>query len=93
LANKDDRRGGIETPAGLDSEGSDMKRLWVIVLLTVGAFLAGCGAGVVDTHQQRKLRYKHGLDLQARQIIDDFDYFWLAERPMELTEWHYRNTD
>jgi uncharacterized protein YceK len=64
-----------------------MKRLIVLVAL-LGAFLAGCG--LVHSHEERKRRYKSITQLQARMIMDDWDYFWLAERPSYLTYWYLR---
>jgi len=68
-----------------------MKRLAVLVVLLVAACLAGCG--LVHTHEERKRRYKSITKLNARMIMDDWDYFWLAERPSYLTYWNARGTE
>lgn len=68
-----------------------MKRLLVLLVVLVGACLAGCG--LVDSQQERKRRYKTITQLQGRMIIDDWDYFWLADRPSYLTSWHVRGNE
>lgn len=68
-----------------------MKRLLVLLVVLVGTCLAGCG--LVDSHQERKRRYKTITQLQSRMIIDDWDYFWLADRPSYLTTWHVRGNE
>ena len=69
-----------------------MKRLWFILVLALGAFLFGCH-GVIDTYAQRQRRIRNESDYLARQFVDDCDLFWLADRPMQLTEWHIRDAD
>jgi uncharacterized protein YceK len=68
-----------------------MKRLVVLLVLLAAACLAGCG--LVDTYEQRKRRYRTITKYHARMIVDDWDYFWLAERPSYLTYWHLRGAD
>ena len=65
-----------------------MKRLILLLVVLVGACLAGCG--LVHTHDERKSRYKSIVKLQARMMVDDWDYFWLAERPSYNTYWYLR---
>ena len=72
-----------------------MKRfvLFVLVVLCVGSLLSGCGSGMVHSQQERARRYKICNDLYARQLIDDWDYVALNDRPSYLTEWPIRDTD
>ena len=71
-------------------ERCDMKRL--LMLLVVWALTVG-GCGMVDTYRQRENRYLNITGFQARQAVDDWDYFWLYDRPSRLTEWHLREAD
>ena len=66
-----------------------MRKLLALVILLAGTFLAGCGL-VNATYAERERRYRHITHYQARMIVDDFDYFWLAERPSYLTYWYFR---
>lgn len=68
-----------------------MKKLWVIAVLMIGGLLVGCG--MVDNYPQRVNRYKNESNYNSRQFVDDFDFFWLADRPLELTEWPVREAD
>ncbi len=65
-----------------------MKRLLVLLVVLAGACLAGCG--LVDSQQERKRRYKTIVQLQSRMIVDDWDYFWLADKPSYLSPWQVR---
>ena len=68
-----------------------MKCLFVLIVLCVAVWLSGCG--LADTENQRKLRYKHVVDANTRMLIDDWDHFWLMDRPSKLTHWHVRDRD
>ncbi len=68
-----------------------MKSLFVLFVLCVAVWLSGCGLG--DTEHQRELRYKHVVDVNSRELIDDWDHFWLMDRPSRLTRWHLRDWD
>ncbi len=64
-----------------------MKRLLVALLLLVGV-LSGCG--LVSTYPERERRYGAITNLNLREAVDDWDYFWLADRPSYLTYWNLR---
>lgn len=70
-----------------------MKSLFVLIVLCVAVWLGGCGPGLADTEHQRKLRHKHIADVGSRQFVDDWDHFWLMDRPSRLTYWHVRDRD
>lgn len=67
-----------------------MKPLVILVLL-VAVCLVGCG--LVHTPQERHRRYRTITKLNARMIVDDWDYFWLADRPSHLTYWYLRGAE
>lgn len=50
------------------------------------------GAGLVSSHQDRMRRYKMITDYNLREAVDDWDYFWLYDRPSYLTYWNLRTT-
>ncbi len=68
-----------------------MKRLLLLLVVVVSTCLAGCG--LVHTRQQRQRRFRTISALQARMIVDDWDYFWMLNRPSYLTEWHISATE
>ena len=70
-----------------------MKRLLVLLALLVATFMSGCAAGMVDAGSQRKRRYHNITALEARQINDDWDSFWLMDKPSRMTYWHLREAD
>ena len=71
-----------------------MKRLLVLLGLLVVTFMSGCvGPGMVHSSAERKRRHRNIAALEARQINDDWDTFWLVDRPSRLTYWHLREAD
>ena len=67
-----------------------MKRLLMLLALLVGSFLAGCGPGLVDTSAEREHRIRTNMSLEARQLNDDWDMFWMVDKPSRMTYWHLR---
>lgn len=65
------------------------KLLCLSVLLLVPALLAGCN-GMVKTWDDRKSTYREVWEFDQRQIADDWDRIWLAERQYRLTRWQTR---
>jgi len=65
-----------------------MKNLLIFVVLLFAAGLCGCG--MVNSYPERERRYVNIVDYQARQVVDDWDYMWLMERPSYLTIWPVR---
>ena len=64
-----------------------MKKMLLLlaVLVCVTALMSGCGT--VDSYNDRVHRYEQINDLQARQFVDDWDYFWLYDRNSYLSEY------
>ena len=65
-----------------------MKTFLLLLVLCLGAFLAGCG--LVTSEEEHNQQIKGITDLQARQMVDDWDYIWLYERNSRMTYWHPR---
>ena len=70
-----------------------MKRLLILLALLVATFMSGCAAGMVDTASQRRRRHRNIAALEARQINDDWDSFWMLDKPSRMTYWHLRDAD
>jgi hypothetical protein len=65
-------------------------RWWVLIGVAVTFVgLAGCH-GMVKTYDDRMNMYSQVLETDARQLVDDWDTFWLADRQYRLTEWYLR---
>ncbi|MEP0846168.1 MAG: hypothetical protein HRF50_05010 [Phycisphaerae bacterium] len=65
-----------------------------MLLLTLGfvvamSLLSGC-AGVVKTPEDRANTYSQVADMDMRQLNDDWDGFWLADRQYRMTRWRLR---
>ena len=69
-----------------------MKKFLGLLMVLAGLCLTGCGL-VNKSYDQRERRYQNITNLQARMIVDDFDTFWLADRPTYLTYWYVREAD
>ena len=76
-----------------------MKRIFLLLVFCVPALLVGCseravpyqlGDGMVNTRQDREHIYVDDFETLAKQFIDDFDVFWLADQPSHLSYWHAR---
>ncbi len=85
---------GIERRDGttLGAKVRAMKKLLVLTILFAAMFIAGCGLADMN-YDQRENRYRNKLAMDARMMIDDFDYFWLVDRPSRLTYWYVRSGD
>jgi len=72
-----------------------MKRLALLVVLFIGVFVVGCKppSGVARTGEERQRSLKNAMDLQQRMLVDEWDYFWLADRVSYMTYWPVRETD
>ena len=63
-----------------------MKRLVLFAALAALAFsIAGCGDGTAESKRERQERYKRVMNNEFKQINDDWDSFWLMDRPSRLT--------
>jgi len=66
-------------------------RIGVLLGLMVSVMiLAGCGPGVVKTEAERVNAFRESADMDLRQLADDWDTLWLADRQYRLTRWQTR---
>ena len=65
-----------------------MRRLLIAVgvVLAAGAF----GCTVTKTAPEHAHAYGRQGGIEAREVVEDVDTFWLADRPSRLTRWHVR---
>jgi hypothetical protein len=67
-----------------------MRKVIAIGIAAGLLLLAGCN-GMVRDHDERKAMYAQTIDSDMRQLVDDWDSFWLADRThSRLTEWYTR---
>lgn len=66
-----------------------MRTLLVLVGVLGLVAMTGCN-GVARTADERKFKAKQALDMDMRQIADDWDRIWLADRQYRLTRWQMR---
>ncbi len=66
-----------------------MRKLAFIGLLVGIAASFGC-EGVVKNFDERMNQYGQTLNMDTRQLVDDWDYLWLADRQYRMTRWHTR---
>lgn len=65
-------------------------RIWLLLGLLAGlALSAGC-ATVTKTPEENVANVRSVLELDMRQIGDDWNLIWLADRQGRLTRWHTR---
>ncbi len=66
-----------------------MKKLILLLILVVGPVLAGCSnnSGMVDSSEERNRRLSAVSDINERQVVDDWDEFWLYDQNIKLSEW------
>jgi hypothetical protein len=67
-----------------------MRKIVLLLGLLVSTVLCGCGQspGVVENKLDRNRRVAAIMDIQERQITDDWDEFWLVDQNNKLMEWH-----
>lgn len=78
-----------------------MKKILLTLTLLAAGFLGGCCCRfpavtspcptVTETASERHRRYERINDIQARQLIEDWDYLWLYEKPSYLSPWYIRD--
>jgi hypothetical protein len=50
-----------------------------------------CGCpGLVDTPHERALRYALITDINCKEAVDDWDFFWLYDRQSDMSYWNPR---
>jgi hypothetical protein len=65
-----------------------MRRLLMLLVVCAASYLTGCGCpSTVQTADERNRRIDEMVKLQSRQIVDDWDYFWLCDKSTRLSQW------
>ncbi|MFW6133484.1 MAG: hypothetical protein ACOC8F_06265 [Planctomycetota bacterium] len=67
-----------------------MKKIALLLILTVCVSVCLTGCGVNDTHSERWKRYQRINEDYAQQAVDDWDHLWLYDRSSRLSEWYPR---
>jgi hypothetical protein len=69
--------------------GMTMRLLLCLGAVLAASAIAGC-AGVAKTPGERQNAYTRALDMDMRQLADDWDTIWMFDRERRLTRWHIR---
>jgi len=67
-----------------------MRKFLLLGMLIGLSGVVGCGNGVANTHAERMNTYRETMDMDMRQLVDDWDMIWLADRQYRLTRWQTR---
>jgi hypothetical protein len=67
-----------------------MRRILLLAATLTALAAAGGCATVTKTPEEVGAMYKHILDIDSRQMADDWNYLWLADRQYRMTRWHMR---
>jgi hypothetical protein len=68
----------------------------VVLLCGLAVVVSGCSApsgkvvGVTDTNAERQNRLTEVHNTGWREFVDDWDIFWLQEKPLRLSEYPIR---
>lgn len=67
----------------------------IVLLCAVAIFSSGCAkpgtvVGVADTNAERQDRMKEVKNIGWRQLVDDWDTFWLQDKDVRLSEYPVR---
>ena len=65
-----------------------MKMLVVTLLLSLGLSFAGCTMS--ETAPERRRRIANNWNIQLHQLVEDWDYLMLMDRPTQLNASHVR---
>ncbi len=65
-----------------------MKKLLVMFVLTLSVALGGCT--MTETVTERHSRINQIWEIQMRQMVEDWDYLWLIDKPTYLNAHHVR---
>ena len=63
-----------------------MKKLLMAIALLGIVMTVGCTT--FETANQHNQRLWMQKDVQCRELVEDFDMFWLFDRNSKLTQWH-----
>ena len=66
-----------------------MRALLLVVAVSVLSTLVGC-AGVTKTPAEIGYTMRQAADMDARQLTDDWNTIWLADRQYRLSRWYTR---
>ncbi len=66
-----------------------MRKLLMIAVFASLALASGC-ATVSKTPQETLATYESVIELDLRQLSDDWNSWWLLDRQCRLTKWHVR---
>ena len=65
--------------------------MWrLVILLGVVLAVGSLGCTVTMTEAEHQHAYARQYDTETRQMVEDIDTFWMADRPSRLSKWHVR---
>jgi hypothetical protein len=67
-----------------------MRKILLLTVIACGCAMVGCTAGVAKTVGDRNNAYRRTFNMDMRQIVDDWDKVWLADRQYRLTRYYTR---
>ncbi len=68
-----------------------MRRTLILLMLAGALTATGCSSpGVAKTPGDRSNTYRRALDMDMRQLADDWDVLWFADRQYRLTKYYTR---
>lgn len=62
----------------------------VIAFVAFVALVAIPGCGVTKNSAEVRSTARQSIDLDMRQIVDDWNHIWMVDRQYRLTKWHTR---
>ena len=65
-------------------------RMWPLLGLLAGLALATGCATVTKSPEENVANVRSVLELDMREMADDWNMIWLADRQNRLTRWHTR---
>jgi len=65
-------------------------RMWLLLGLLAGLALAAGCATVTMSGKESVANTRSVLELDMREMADDWNMIWLADRQNRLTRWHTR---
>lgn len=58
----------------------------IVFVALLGCMMGGCTSGENPLQHAQRLHLQK--EVQLRQLVEDFDEFWLCDRSRRLTQWH-----
>ena len=65
-------------------------RKWLVLGLLAGLSLAAGCATVTKTAAENRATHRQIVELDMREIGDDWNLIWMADRQCRLSRWHTR---